>query len=921
MRVKRSLLILAAVLLVATVLAVCFAPFLVAGGLRWWAQRAARREGLELEIGNIEAPLLRPVVVHDLRFRTNPGAPFQIECVVPRLEAALNLAAIFTHAHRPIRSLNLGGLTLNIRRNSSNPASTQRAPWPLLENLQADAFQFSGVQLHIENDIATVDVRDGVLSGSELEAGLLAAREIAVAAPWFRKTFTQIRGATSWQEGRLAVGAVGLMPGLDVDTITIDLRQIGDSRVGMEVNLDAFGGKVRARISSDDRGGRRTWDLAGNGSGISLAQMSDALEWENRASGSLHASKFTFRGELADLRNAAATLWAEVSGLTWRDRTADTVMIGASLYNREIQLEQLYLKQRNNQLTLSGEFSWPERWSLATVPPFRGDVSASINDLGELARLFGRDPSQFAGTLTARGSIDTRAGKFGGELSASGNSLVLFRSPIESLDLKIALAESRLEVTQFELHQKDDFLRAEGSIGLTGDHGYTATAKCSVGELGNYRGFIPAGILPFALAGAATAEWKGRGANESDSGTIQVRGRSLRDADNLLAPFDAEMDVDYSPDTIFFRQFHLWNSKADLAAFVTVAKDYFHLQDLRLNLNGHSRLQGNAYLPVSISKIRAGSEWLTALSSDPFFDIALSADALDFAELSGAMKTKPDMSGTATGGLQISGTPASLQGEIQFHLRDFVLDGNPVLSSDVETRLALGMANVKASAVLRSSEPVTIEASVPVQFQKRNAAYSLVLEGPLSATLDFPAVLLTNLPRYLVSGVFTRGILSGKINISESVRQPSITGGFNFIDARVLRGTAVSAGVRFNGRRAAIDFARIAEGGADISARGEIDFEDTARIDIALTPDKPLDAALFGSGDCVGALEFVARAPGNPLAAAVRRIDLRGGLFASRWTIDLSRQPEPDSESPVRSVPFCREGKTLSLAPAPVWFP
>src|SRR5205085_11120469 len=134
-----------------------------------------------------------------------------------------------------------------------------------------------------------------------------------ISSPWFDKTFFNLRGATSWQENRLTVAALSLMRGLDLDTIAIDLSQIGGSRIGMEVNVDAFGGKIRARVSSDDREDKRTWDIAGNASGISLAQMSDALGWSDRASGSLHASKFTFRGEMNDLRNATAAVWAEVS--------------------------------------------------------------------------------------------------------------------------------------------------------------------------------------------------------------------------------------------------------------------------------------------------------------------------------------------------------------------------------------------------------------------------------------------------------------------------------------------------------------------------------------------------------------------------------------------------------------------------------
>jgi hypothetical protein len=621
------------------------------------------------------------------------------------------------------------------------------------------------------------------------------------------------------------------------------------------------------------------------------------------------------------MRNATAALWAEVSGLTWRDRTTDTVMVGASLYNREVQVQQLYIKQRDNQLTLSGEFAWPERWSLLSIAAFRGDISASINDLGEFARLFGWTSSDFAGTVTARGSIDARAGNLGGQLSVSGNSLVLFRSPVESLDLKIALAESRLEITQFELHQRDDFLRAEGSLALTADHAYTGSAQCSVGELANYRGFLPPAFLPFAPAGAATAEWKGRGASETDSGTLHLRGRGLRDVEGRFAPFDAELEADYSPDNLFFRQFHFWNPRADLNAFVTVAKDYFHVQDLQLSLNNRPRLQGNVYLPVSIAQIRSGSGWLSGLSADPFFDVALNLDVIDLAEFSGAVKTKADMSGTAAGKFQLSGTPASLQAQHEFHLHDFILDGTPALSTDAEAKLSLGMANFKVSALLRSSERVQIEGAVPLQLQKGNGSYSLATDGSLSASVDFPAIFLANLPPWLSSGIFTRGILSGKVRVSDSVKQPLITGSFNLIDGKLLQGWNVSAGVNFQGRNATINFARIAQGTADISAKGEIDFKDPAQIDVALTSATPLDVGALGSGDCVSGLELDTVAPLNPVAVAVNQIDLRGGFFAPVWTINLTRRPTSDSDGVTQTFALCRDGKTLSLAVAPARFP
>jgi hypothetical protein len=925
MRVRRLLIISAATLLVAALVIVCFAPLIVAGGLRVWAQRTAKREGLQLELGEIDAPFLRPVIIRNVRVHSDSALPFQIEGSAPRVELGLNLSGVFGGSRRPIRHLEVEGLTLTIRRS---PAATlpARAPWSFLKTLLADSFKFSAVNLHVENELATVDVRDGELTGSELESGTLSAREISIAAPWFQKTLSNLRGATSWQENRLSLGALTLIRGLDIDTIRIDLAQIGESRIGIEMNVDAFGGKIRARVLSDDRGGKRTWDVAGNGSGVSLAQMSDALEWSNRASGSLHASRFTFRGEMNDLRNATAALWAEIGGLTWRDRTADTVMIGASLYNRQIELEQLYIKQRDNQLTLSGEFGWPEKLTDGIKPAFRGDLSATINDLGEFARLFGGSPSDFAGRLSASGNVSAREGKLGGQLSVSGTSLLLFGSPIESLEAKLGLEESRVSITQFELRQTGDFFHGEGTFALSGDHTYNGAFQTSVAEIANYRGFIPRDVLPGTIKGSLVAEWKGRGTALSGSGTFQASGRNLQFAGGPLVPFDVEMQADYSPDNIFFRQFHFWNQHADLSAFVNVTRDYFQLQELQLNLNNRPRLHGNVFLPVSVRKLRETASWLAALGPDPFFDLDLNLDALDFAEFAAAVKTKPDLSGQATGSLQLSGTPVSLQGKAEFHLRDFVLDNAPALTADLDATLGLGMLKLNTTATLRGSQPVKIEGAVPLQLAKRPVEYLLATEGPLSLTVNFPALFLAKLPGYISRGFFTRGILSGNMVVSDSVEHPLVTGSANLVDGQLLGGPAISGGIVFTGANATINYFHWKEREADIFARGQLELGNLGNIHIKLWPNVSLTPTeALREDDCVGAVAFYASPAVTRLIGAINQIELEGKLSGAGWIISLSQeQPNRADNDPAvlpQTFPLCRDGKTLSLGVVPSLFP
>src|SRR2546423_3878277 len=254
-----------------------------------------------------------------------------------------------------------------------------------------------------------------------------------------------------------------------------------------------------------------------------------------------------------------------------------------------------------------------------------------------------------------------------------------------------------------------------------------------------------------------------------------------------------------------------------------------------------------------------GDRCMATLSADPFIDVDLSLDGLDLAEFASAVKSKQDMSGSATGRIQFSGTPASLQGRTELHLRDFVLDAAPALTADLEIQLALGMANAKATMVARGSDPVKIEGTLPLKLEKRDAEYALSSDGPLSATLIFPAIILAKLPRYLSPTVFTRGILSGNIAIADSVQHPLITGTANLVDGQFLSGSALSAGVTFKGRNAMIDFVHFEEIPAlDVSAKGELDFNDLDNARLRVFPTATVFARVLAAEDCVSSIEFFA---------------------------------------------------------------
>ena len=130
------------------------------------------------------------MVVHKLQIASQTDAPFHVTVEAPRVEIDLNFAAIFDQSHgRFLRSLLAEAIGVDIRRNVQSSPAPQRFAWRIIEDLLADNFKLSGVELHVENGETVVDLHGGTLSGAQIEAGIFSASDVMIVSPWFRKSF------------------------------------------------------------------------------------------------------------------------------------------------------------------------------------------------------------------------------------------------------------------------------------------------------------------------------------------------------------------------------------------------------------------------------------------------------------------------------------------------------------------------------------------------------------------------------------------------------------------------------------------------------------------------------------------------------------------------------------------------------------
>ncbi|MGC1321726.1 MAG: hypothetical protein WA849_06065 [Candidatus Udaeobacter sp.] len=484
---KNRIFLIILVIVMLALAAVLLAPIAVSNGVRLWVWWFARQEGFVATIDSVDAPFLRPIVIPQIHLKSVRDDAVRVDVTVLDARVVLNLKHVFLHlSGRDIRNISIREFHAELRRANPNVQALSKRGWATLHRLLPETLSIAKLETRVENGPSLILLRNASLSVSETEPGRFTAAELMIASPWVRQTFSQLRGATHWEGNRLTLAGLTLTHGLDLQSATVDLSRLGNQRMGLQFDVDAFGGKLRANISHEWHSPHSNWKIAGGGADLSLAQILDALGFADRVNGLLHASNFTFRGNLAEPDRATASLWGELTGLTWRDRTAEALMLGAALYNRKIELQQLYIRQKSNQFTLSGEAALPATSSEWLRPDFRGNISASINQLGEFLALFGANPDDFAGKISVQGSMDTHARNFGGDLTIDGASLTFFKHDIDSFSAKVTLKPSELEIERFDLARKKDSLSGEGKIDLSPEHKYSGTLDAWTNDLRDY---------------------------------------------------------------------------------------------------------------------------------------------------------------------------------------------------------------------------------------------------------------------------------------------------------------------------------------------------------------------------------------------------------------------------------------------------
>ena len=731
------------------------------------------------------------------------------------------------------------------------------------------------------------------LNGSDVESGSFTAREIQVTSPILRQTFAGLRGATAWDGERLTIAGLPLVRGLDLETLTIDFSRLTKQQVGLDFQLDAFGGTLRASVQASGGEKKIALDLAGSAANISLAQISAAAGLLEPLTGSVHAAQFTFRGNPGEFLDATASIWIEISDFAWRERRGDHLVFGATYYDRRLQVEQLYVQQQPNELTVNGEFLWPKRSARWNALQFRGVVNATIPDANAFAQLFGAQAGDFSGALSASGDINSLDPAAHGHLAFRGDGVRFRGVSLDSLGGTFQLDGSEATLANLEIRHGDDFLRGHGTGDLTGTHRYSARLTGAIGNLSDYAPALPQNWPASKIAGGVTFDWTGDGTAAAHSGTMQIFAHGLQlPVATLRAPIDVTLEGTYSPQDVFFRTFKLADDRVSLGGFLMLGPDFVELQALQLTLDGVPRISGTLFLPFSADRWRKSFSLLDAFEERQKFDVDLLVDNLDLAEFSRALGESGTTTGTLSGKLAAYGPLASLQLTTNWRLQNLGPSAKPN-TIDFDSHLESGRADTNLRAQFGVSAPLQLSSSWPLRLEKKRFADGSVLEQakPFWLTLDCPALFPAMMPEKFRPLHAGSGIISGRVVYSGTVAAPVIDGGAELLNLKINPPppwpavSNLNAVLRFGNKEAAIDRLTGNLEGASSEWRGRLT---TTLSSFTLTLQPAIEnltlAHVPASGSTIPAIRFFAGAPEDQ-PVKLQQLIVRGKIGADDFSL------------------------------------
>lgn len=647
-------------------------------------------------------------------------------------------------------------------------------------------------------------VLNGVrLSLCESEAGLFSLDSLTIHTSQFERVFGPLSAKAAWDGTRISLAGLEILAGVMMNEISCELP-IGKDP-SLSFNGRFFGGTVRGDWAFQQGSGGPFWDFAAICSHVNLEEIPTLFGLGGKAKGILSEGRFTYRGEPNRPADAEASLRVLAKDFRWNDRGWESLEVGASLIHRRLFVSNFDLRQKENKVSLNGEISLAEGWAKITEAPFLLNLRANIKELGSLAILTGPAIEEINGELEANGSLSGRLGSLDGFVGIKAKGIEFRGAVVDQAALEILFRKTTAEIVKCEMSSRGDTLVANGNIGISAPHAYSASLNASLGDFATWLRPFPKLGGGVVSSGSLRVQWKGEGSMEGHSGEFDT---SLSKFVTTYTPvgLTGHFAGTYSPENIHFSKALLENGSLRMQSRITLSSSGMNFENLELNANDQTLLHGKAFLPLNPFTVSDQTDWKSAiLASHATYLEAITPGELPVEDLVKLAGQNWPIRGFLKMQLEAFGPAEEITGKLSLEAREVFFGKHPATNSSnlrVLVSTSAGRATLDGEILNPSMNPLRLTASFPLALQKsaEGSMQWIPSNAAIQALLEFPRADLALLRPFLPSLKDLSGELSGRLNITGSLNEPKADGSMEIRNASFHPGSLASSAKSVTGQ-------------------------------------------------------------------------------------------------------------------------
>ena len=167
---------------------------------------------------------------------------------------------------------------------------------------------------------------------------------------------------------------------MEIASFSTDLEKLRRGELEQEIQIDAFGGEIRAEAGMKPDAQPRLFSARGKFFKIDIGRLASFLSLSEAAGGTIKEGTFSFNGSPHDVQRSTTWLHLDATNFQWESRQWDSLVLGGTLIDRRLQVHECVLHQGHNALTVDGEMTQPEPGREWWQGDFNANISAKIEN-------------------------------------------------------------------------------------------------------------------------------------------------------------------------------------------------------------------------------------------------------------------------------------------------------------------------------------------------------------------------------------------------------------------------------------------------------------------------------------------------------------------------------------------------------------